>query len=208
MNRILLSILTGAVVVYLIVACMTCVASAADYRLVDRSGNVVQAITHGTTIDLHDLIDRGYLKIEAAFENVDHASWVEFTLIHSERSFDYTRTDRSPENGWWQVCGGGCYALRRVGSVMLKSQVWFSDGQPSPAVGVIGTDAITFRITDSKPRISPPAPSRTRKPTCHGDPDVCSELAGTPLWAALSRLCESRPGADISLGNGAFLRCP
>ena len=205
--KILLTVLTGAVVVFLI-AVFTCTASAADYRLVDRSGNVVQAITHGTTIDLHDLIDREYLAVEASFDGVEHASWVEFTLVHSERTFDYKRTDRSHENGWWQVCGGGCYALRRVGSVMLKSQVWWSDGQPSPAVGVIGTDAITFRITDGKPTIRPPSPSRTRKPTCHGDPDVCSELAGTPLWAALSRLCASRPGADISLGNGASMRCP
>ena len=112
MNRLLLSILTGAVVVYLIVAVMTCVASAADYRLVDRAGNVLMPITHGTTIDLHDLADRSYLRIEAAFENVEHASWVEFTLIHSARSFDYTRTAQSHENGWWSVCPNRCYALR------------------------------------------------------------------------------------------------
>ena len=129
---------------------------AADYRLVDRSGNTVMPITHGTTIDLHDLADRSYLRIEAAFENVDHASWVEFTLIHSERSFDYTRTAQSHENGWWSVCPGRCYALRSTGSVMLKSKVWFSDGQPSPAVGVIETDAVSFRVTDSKPTIRPP----------------------------------------------------
>ena len=107
-------------------------ASAAEYRLVDRSGNVVQAITHGTTIDLHDLLDRNYLAVEASFDGVDHASWVEFTIIHSERSFDYKRTDRTSEGGWWQVCGGGCYPLRRVGSVMLKSKVWFKDNHPLP----------------------------------------------------------------------------
>ena len=182
-------------------------ASAADYRLVDRSGNVVMPVTHGTTIDLHDLTDRSYLKLEASFENVEHASWVEFTLIHSERFFDYTRTDRSPENGWWQVCGGGCYPLRRVGSVMLKAKVWFSDGKPSPAVGVLQTDAITFRVTDGKPTIKPPG--STRRPTCHGDPDACREIVGNAgLWAALSSLCASRPGADIGLGNGATMRCP
>ena len=198
----------GALLAVLIAVFMASAASAADYRLVDRAGNVVMAITHGTTIDLHDLADRNFLKIEAAFEDVDHASWVEFTLIHSARSFDYTRTAQSHENGWWSVCPSRCYALRRPGSVMLKSKVWFSDGQPSPAVGVIETDAITFRITDSKPTIRPPSPSQTRRPTCHGDPDVCSAIVGTPLWAALSRLCESRPGADIGLGNGATMRCP
>ena len=166
------------------------------------------AVEHGTTIDLHDLADRSYLRIEAAFENVEHASWVEFTLIHSARSFDYTRTAQSHENGWWSVCPNRCYALRRTGSVMLKSKVWFSDGQPSPAVGVIETDAVSFRVTDSKPTIRPPSPSRTRKPTCHGDPDVCSEIVGTPLWTALSSLCASRPGANLSLGNGAYIRCP
>ena len=57
MRSFLLCVLTGAVVVFLIAA-FTCTASAADYRLVDRSGNVVMAITHGTTIDLHDLADR------------------------------------------------------------------------------------------------------------------------------------------------------
>ena len=183
-------------------------AHAADYRLVDRSGNVVMAVEHGTTIDLHDdLIDREYVQLEVSFENVEHASWVEFTIIHSERSFDYKYTDRSPENGWWQVCPGGCYPLRRLGSVMLKSQVWFSDGQPSPAVGVIETDAITFRVRDGKPTIKPP--SRTRRPTCHGDPDACREILGNAsLWQALGNLCESRPGADVGLGNGATMRCP
>ena len=169
---------------------------------------MVQAITHGTTIDLHTLADRNYLKVQAAFEDSSHASWVEFTLIHSGRSFDYTRTARTSEDGWWSVCPNRCYALRRTGSVMLKAKVWWSDGQPSPAVGVIETDALTFRITDSKPVIKPPAPSRTRKPTCHGDPDVCREIVGTPLWTALSSLCSSRPGANLSLGNGAYIRCP
>ena len=206
--KILLTVLTGAVIVYLIAA-FTCVASAADYRLIDRAGNVVQAVEHGTTIDLHDLADRNFLRIEASFEDLDHATWVEFVLIHSGRSFDYERTDQDHENGWWQVCPGRCYALRSAGSVMLKAKIWWGDDHPtSQAAGVIGTDAITFRITDSKPTIRPPSPSRTRKPTCHGDPDVCTELAGTPLWAALSRLCSSRPGADIGLGNGAYLRCP
>ena len=140
---------------------------------------------------------------------LDHATWVEFTLIHSGRSFDYNHTDSGHENGWWQVCPNRCYALRSTGSVMLKAKVWWGDNHPtSQAKGVIGKDAITFRITDSKPTIRPPAPSRTRRPTCHGDPDVCSAIVGTPLWAALSRLCESRPGADISLGNGASMRCP
>ena len=77
---------------------------------------------------------------------------------------------------------------------MLKSKVYFSDGKPSPAVGVIEEDAITFRITDSKPTIRPPSPSRTRKPTCYGDPDVCKEIVGTGLWTALSRLCASQTG--------------
>ena len=192
---------------FLLIAFLTALtASAADYRLVDRSGNVVQAITHGTTIDLHDLTDRNYLAVEASFDNVDHASWVEFTLVHSERTFDYKRTDRTSEGGWWQVCGGGCYALRRIGSVMLKSKIWWSDGQPSPAVGVIGTDAITFRITDGKPTTNP---SNSRKPTCHGDADACEDSVGNdPLWNALSSLCESRPGAEISLGNGSTMRCP
>ena len=82
-------------------------------------------LTHGTTIDLHDLADRNYLKLEAAFgDELDHATWVEFTLIHSGRSFDYEHTDQDHENGWWQVCPGRCYALRRVGSVMLKAKVW------------------------------------------------------------------------------------
>ena len=198
-----------AVVALLLLAeLLTCKASAADYRLVDRAGNVVQAITHGTTIDLHDLADRSYLKLQASFDNSDHASWLEFTLIHSARSFDYTHTDRIRTDGWWSVCPSRCYPLRRTGSVMLLSKVWFSDGQPSPAVGVIKEDAITFRITDSKPTIRPPSPSRTRKPTCYGDPDVCKEIVGTGLWTALSRLCASRPGASISLGNGAFMRCP
>ena len=207
MRQILLSILTGAAVVFLIAA-FTCTAAAADYRLIDRAGNVVQAITHGTTIDLHDLADRNFLKIEASFEDVDHATWVDFTLIHSAGTFDYEHTDRSPEDGWWQVCPNRCFRLTDTGSVLLKSKVWWGDGQPSPAVGVIETDSVTFRITDSKPRIRPPSPSRTRRPTCHGDPDVCKELAGTPLWRALSDLCSSRPGADIGLGNGATMRCP
>ena len=185
---------------------MASAAQAADYRLVDRAGNTVMAITHGTTIDLHDLLDRNYLAVEASFDGVDHASWVEFTLIHSERFFDYKRTDRSPENGWWQVCGGGCYPLRRVGSVMLKAKVYFSDGQPSPAVGILQTDSVTFRITDGKPTINP---SSSSQPTCHGDADACKDSVDNgPLWGALSSLCESRPGADISLGNGASMRCP
>ena len=193
----------------LIVFLTAVTASAADYRLVDRSGNVIRAVEHGATIDLHDLADRSYLKLEASFEDLAHATWVDFELIHSGRSFDYKRTDKEHENGWWQVCPGRCYALRRVGSVMLKSKVWWGDEHPtSQAAGVIGTDALIFRITDSKPRIRPPTPSRTRKPTCHGDPDVCKELVGTPLWKALSSLCSSRPGADISLGNGASMRCP
>ena len=187
---------------------MTCEAFAADYRLVDRSGNEIMPVTHGTTIDLHDLADRSYLKLEASFEDLGHATWVDFTLIHSGRSFDYTRTDQDHENGWWQVCPNRCFALRSTGSVMLKSKVWWGDDHASQAAGVIGTDAITFRITDSKPTIRPPSPSRTRKPTCHGDPDVCKEIVGTPLWRALSSLCASRPGADISLGNGASMRCP
>ena len=197
------------VIALLLFFALTGVASAADYRLVDRAGNVVQTISHGTTIDLHDLTDRKYLKLEASFgEELDHATLVEFILIHSARSFDYGHTDLDPENGWWQVCPYRCYALRSTGSVMLKSKVWFSDNHPSPSVGVIETDAITFRITDSKPTIQPPAPSQTRKPTCHGDPDVCKELVGTALWKALSNLCSSRPGANIGLGNGASMRCP
>ena len=203
-----LPFILATIAIWVVIFLLSCTASAADYRLVDRSGNVVMSINHGTTIDLHDLADRKYLKVEAAFENVDHASWVEFTLIHSARSFDYTRTAQSHENGWWSVCPNRCYALRRTGSVMLKSKVWWSDGKPSPAVGVIATEAITFRITDSKPTIRPPAPSQTRKPTCYGDPDVCKEIVGTPLWTALSSLCSSRPGASISLGNGASMRCP
>ena len=197
----------------LLVAFLTLVfmaaASAADYRLVDRAGNVLLEITHGTTIDLHDIADREFLKVEASFDNVDHASWVEFVLIHSERSFEYKHTDRTPSGGWWSVCPSNCGRLKTPGSVMVKSKVWFSDGKPSPAVGIIGTDAITFRIRDSKPTIRPPSPSRTRRPTCHGDPDACKEIVGNAgLWAALSRLCDSRPGADIGLGNGASMRCP
>ena len=67
---------------------------------------------------------------------------------------------------------------------MLKSKVWFSDGQPSPAVGVIETDAVSFRVTDSKPVIQPPAPSQTRKPTCHGDPMFAGRL-WEPLYGRL-----------------------
>ena len=159
MRSTFFGLLSGTLIAVAIWLLMTCTASAADYRLVDRSGNVVQAITHGTTIDLHDLTDRSYLKVEASFEDLGHATWVDFTLIHSGRSFDYTRTDQEHENGWWQVCPGRCYALRRVGSVMLKSKVWWGDDHPtSQAVGIIGTDAITFRITDSKPVIQPPTP--------------------------------------------------
>ena len=206
MRSTFFGLLSGTLIAVAIWLLMTCTASAADYRLVDRSGNVVMEVDHGTTIDLHDLLDRNYLKVEASFENVDHASWVEFTLIHSGRTFDYKRTDRTSEGGWWQVCGGGCYALRRVGSVMLKSKVYFKDNHPSPAVGIIGTDAITFRITDGKPTVNP---SSTRKPTCHGDPDACEDSVGNdPLWNALSSLCETRPGAEISLGNGSTMRCP
>ena len=191
---------------FLLALLLLCPAHAADYRLVDRSGNVIMAITHGTTIDLHDLIDRNYLAVEASFDGVDHASWVEFTLIHSERHFDYKRTDRTSQAGWWQVCGGGCYPLRRVGSVMLKATVYFSDGQPSPAVGILKTDSVTFRITDGKPTIKP---TNSGQPTCHGDPDSCKDSVGNgPLWAALSSLCASRPGAEISLGNGSTMRCP
>ena len=87
-------------------------------------------ITHGTTIDLHDLADRSYLKLEASFEDLGHATWVDFTLIHSGRSFDYTRTDQDHENGWWQVCPNRCFALRSTGSVMLKSKVWWGDDHP------------------------------------------------------------------------------
>ena len=193
----------------LIVFLTALTASAADYRLVDRSGNVVQAITHGTTIDLHDLADRNWVKVQAAFENVEHASWVEFTLIHSERSSDYTRTAQASEDGWWSVCPNRCYALRWPGSVMLKAKVYFSDGQPSPAVGILKTDSVTFRVTDSKPTIRPPSSSSTSKPTCHGDPDSCKDSVGNdPLWNALSSLCASRPGAEISLGNGSTMRCP
>ena len=123
MRSTFFGLLSGTLIAVAIWLLMTCTASAADYRLVDRSGNVVQAITHGTTIDLHDLLDRNYLKVEAAFENVDHASWVEFTLIHSERYFDYKRTDRtSPRRLVVRFAAGGCYPLQTgTGSVMLKS---------------------------------------------------------------------------------------
>ena len=185
-------------------------ASAADYRLVDRVGNVVMPVEHGTTIDLHDLTDRKYLALEVSFgPEFDYATWAEFEIIHSGRSFDYERTNRSgPVGGWWKVCPGRCYTLRTAGSVMLKAKLWWSDGEPSPAVGVIAAHSVAFRVTDSKPVIQPPAPSRTRRPTCHGDPDVCREIVGTPLWSALSGLCSSRPGANLSLGNGAYIRCP
>ena len=128
----LLGILWGILAVVVISLLMTyCVASAADYRLVDRSGNTISAVQHGTTIDLHDLTDRSYLKLEASFEDLGHATWVDFTLIHSGRSFDYKRTDQEHENGWWQVCPGRCYALRRVGSVMLKAKIWWGDNHPT-----------------------------------------------------------------------------
>ena len=195
----------------LLIAFLTAaVASAADWRLVDRSGNVIRAVEHGATIDLHDLADRKFLKIQASFEDLGHATWVDFTLVHSERNYDYKRTAQSHENGWWSVCPNRCYALKTTGSVMLKAKVWWGDDHPtSQAAGVIGTDSVTFRITDSKPRIRPPVPSQTRKPTCHGDPDACREIVGNAgLWAALSSLCGSRPGADIGLGNGAVMRCP
>ena len=85
---------------------------------------------------------------------------------------------------------------------MLKSKVWWGDDHPSQAAGVIGTDAITFRITDSKPRIQPPPPSRTRKPTCHGDPDVCKELVGTAAVETVN-LSRSRPALTFRDGASA-----
>ena len=210
MKDILLGFLAGVMIVLTIAGLMTCVATAAEYRIVDRVGNVVMPVEHGTTIDLHDLADRKFLKLEASFgDELAHATWVDFTLIHSAGTFDYEHTDMAPEAGWWQVCPNRCFRLTDTGSVMLKSKVWWGDNHPtSQATGVIGTDSVTFRVTDSKPRIRPPSPSRTRRPTCHGDPDVCKEIVGTGLWTALSRLCGSRPGADISLGNGASMRCP
>ena len=211
MKDILLGFLTGVMIVLTIAGIMTCVATAAEYRIVDRVGNVVMPIVHGTTIDLHDLADRKFLKLEASFgDELEHATWVEFAMIHSARSFDYEHTARSTEDGWWSVCPEKCLRLQVAGSVMLKAQVWWGDDHPtSQAVGVIGEDSVTFRITDSKPRIRPPTPSRTRRPTCHGDPDACKAIVGnTGLWQALGRLCDSRPGADIAIGGGASMRCP
>ena len=198
--------------VYLLLLCALPM-TAANYRLVDRDGNMVMPIVHGTTIDLHTLADRNYLQIQASFgSSKDHATWVEFTLIHSKRAFDYARTSSSPDGGWWSVCLDTCYRLKVTGSVMLKAKVWFRDDHPSPAVGVIESDSVTFRITDSKPtkpKIRPPAPGRISRPTCHGDPDACKAIVGNAsLWEGLGRLCETRPGADIGLGNGATMRCP
>ena len=106
---------TLAVVALLMLSVLlTCEAFAADYRLVDRSGNEIMPVTHGTTIDLHDLTDRSFLKLQASFDSSDHASWLEFTLVHSARSFDYTHTDRIRTDGWWSVCPSRCYALRRT----------------------------------------------------------------------------------------------
>ena len=155
------------------------VASAADYRLVDRSGNVVMALEHGTTIDLHDLADRSYLKVEASFEDLGHATWVDFTLIHSGRSFDYKRTDRSPENGWWQVCPGRCYALRRAGSVMLKSKVWWGDDHPLPRRQASSGRTLLLSESRTASRLSSP-----RRPAKPGSPPATAiPMCAKRLWA-------------------------
>ena len=76
--------------------------------------------------------------------DVDHASWVEFTLIHSGRSFDYTaHRPEAMKTGGGQVCPGRCYALRtdRIGDAEVARFI-SATGKPSPAVGVIETDSL------------------------------------------------------------------
>ena len=73
-------------------------------------------------------------------------------------------------------------------------------------MAVLGRHSLIIRIVDTKPTVRPP--SRPSRPTCHGDPDACREvLSNKSLWEGMTKLCANYSG-DISLGNGATMRCP
>ena len=197
----------------------------ATWQLYDTTSNsVIRTLTDGQRIDLHDLANRNSLAIIANFtykgsgsDLHGHTAWIDWTLIHSERSNQHTRrTDQEEASGgWWPVCGETdgeikrCSDLSTVGTFTIDAGAWFSDERTT---GLLGSDSIMIRIVDNKPTIKPPAkprPGRPSGPTCHGDPDACKAvIANKPWWDALKRLCTSFPGADLAIGNGAILRCP
>ena len=127
---------------------------------------MVMAVEHGTTIDLHDLADRELPQDRSGIRECRsrQLGGVHADSLGADPSITSAPTE-AMKTGGGQVCPGRCLrAAKGTGSVMLKSKVWFQRRrQPPPqASGVIGTDSVTFRITDGKPTHS--APRRPAEP--------------------------------------------
>ena len=149
------------------------------------------------------------LKVEASFEDLGHATWVDFTLIHSGRSFDYNAPTRTMKTDGGRFAPTGATRCGGSGSVMLKAKVWWGDDHPTPRrQASLGRTLLLSESRTASRRFAP------RRPAAPGSPPATAiPMCAKRLWALhcgrhLSSLCSSRPGADISLGNGAYNALP
>ena len=151
-----------------------------------------------------------------------YISRVEWTVQHSAFSHVASYTTHVPESDHaWSMCRGAikdsepgprpCRAFQTLGSVTINARAIY-DGD---VVAVVAEDSRAFRVVDTErpiPVIPQPTTAVPRPPSipyCVGDRDKCNETVNNSgLWRALTGLCPMRPGAELALGDGAYIKCP
>ena len=162
-----------------------------------------------------------------AHEHIDRVEW---TVQHSgfDHVASYTTHDPESNDGYWSMCRGKtggtqtmpvfgprpCRALQTEGSVTISARAIYDkesqDVEGSSTVSVVALvaeDSRAFRVVDTTPAVRERPRGAPSVPYCFGDRDKCNEtVENAGLWKALTDLC--RDGITLTLGNGAYIKCP
>ena len=198
----------------------------AEWWLQDTSTDQpVRDLFDGTRIDLRSFDAEG-IGISVAFEwsssnpITEYIDRIEWTVSHTGLGSPVEFVTHGSADGYsWPMCNTvrdgtrspiGCSLLKTKGSVTITARAIYDDHANPPTVALVAEDSRAFRIVDTTPTVRERPRRGPSVPYCSGNQVVCDEtVSNAALWKALTGLCDSRPGAKLSLGRkGAYIQCP
>ena len=195
-----------------------------EWRLFDVGTGDEYILANGTRLDIYRFdVDKMNIRVAFTWDSTnpitEYIDRVEWRIQHSgfASPFEYV-TKGSADSYSWPMCqtitGGSqspvpCSILQKEGSITINARAIYDDHGSPPVIALVAEASRAFRVTDTTPAVRVRSSSPVGA-TCSGSKTVCDEaVSNSPLWGALTGLCDSRPGEKLYLGKDhAYIQCP